>query len=342
MDRAPALDERRLTEALTEGSVNLLRDYIERGWDVNRPLRGNYPLNFVDSLDVMRFLISAGADVNLGIRNRTPLLLNSDHGNETLVMVLLKSKANPNLAYTGKDRQDFLYGTTPLMRAAAQGHVNVVKRLLSGGADVNAVDEREHNALWHATDSKNLALIKMLIEAGSKLTDDVLFWPVYNGDEKTTEYLIRHGANANVTYRKFEPRDLFPAKETLLGYAIRSIGEFDYPPTIALQLLRGGANPNVRWLNRPPVNLAAFNGFTEIARALIKAGADIEARDSSGNTALGEAAAQGHVSVTKLLVSAGAKVNVRGRRGKTPIDVAREEGHLEVAKILERAKGKPR
>jgi ankyrin repeat protein len=341
MDRVLPLDERRLTEALIQGSVNTLRDYIKRGWNVNRPVRGTYPLNLVDSVRAMRFLISAGADLNLGIRNRTPLLLNAHHGNEAIVKLLLKNKANPNLAYAGRDRQDFIYGSTPLMGAAAGSNVTIVKQLLSAGADVNARDEHRQNALCYAAASKNLGLVKLLVEAGSNLTDDVLFWPVYNGDEKMTEYLIRHGANANSIFRKLEPRDLFPAKESLLGYAIRSIGEFDYPGAIALQLLRGGADPNVRWLNRPPINLAAFNGFVEITRALIEAGADLEARDSSGNTALGEAAAQGHADVTKLLIAAGAKVGVRGRESKTPLEFARKGDHSEVVEILEQTMRKP-
>ena len=54
---------------------------------------------------------------------------------------------------------------------------------------------------------------------------------------------------------------------------------------------------------------AAHDGQTEKVLDLIKAGADVNAKDNYGNTALILAAAKGHTEIVDLLKSAGAKDN---------------------------------
>ena len=68
----------------------------------------------------------------------TPLLVS---WNETTQM-LLRYHANPNIA-------DHSY-TTPLRRAASLTNVDMVAKLLSANATVNAADEAGRTALWHA------------------------------------------------------------------------------------------------------------------------------------------------------------------------------------------------
>ena len=63
-------------------------------------------------------------------------------------------------------------------------------------------------------------------------------------------------------------------------------------------------------------------------------GADWDAKDEEGDTALCLAASQGHVELVRLLLSAGADVELRGRDGATPLVEACMNGHLEVMKLL--------
>jgi len=57
---------------------------------------------------------------------------------------------------------------------------------------------------------------------------------------------------------------------------------------------------------------AAAHGRVEVARILIDAGANVNARDSHGETALMRAAQMGYAETAKLLIESGADVNARG------------------------------
>jgi len=52
---------------------------------------------------------------------------------------------------------------------------------------------------------------------------------------------------------------------------------------------------------------AAYKGLTEVAKALIAAGADVNQADNDGWTPLHWAAGEGHTEVAEALIAAGAK-----------------------------------
>ena len=132
--------------------------------------------------------------------------------------LLLDRGANPNLgAYyiPGVDEPIITRGFTPLMAAASEGSVDVVKLLLSRGAVVNThsgPSEPRHTQLgWTAPHSDTTALIEsvsdptvtsLLLQAGAR-PDEVegdgqtaLFWAARDGNEATAALLLRAGANA--------------------------------------------------------------------------------------------------------------------------------------------------
>lgn len=76
--------------------------------------------------------------------------------------------------------------------------------------------------------------------------------------------------------------------------------------------------------DRTPLMYAAARGNTASARALLDLGAKVNARNSTGDTALRVAASDGTVEVAKLLLEAGADPLAPGRMLLTPLDRARE------------------
>src|SRR5438034_1610820 len=81
-----------------------------------------------------------------------------------------------------------------------------------------------------------------------------------------------------------------------------------------------------------PVADAAMRGDREAVRALLKLGADVNAPQGDGMTALHHAAELGDAELTAMLLYAGANVSATTRiGGYTPLHVASAGGHAQVA-----------
>src|SRR5215467_9476908 len=87
------------------------------------------------------------------------------------------------------------------------------------------------------------------------------------------------------------------------------------------QLLKAGANPNVRnKLDATPLAEAAFHSNSEIIKALLDAGADPNAPGADGQTPLMLLARGTNVAAAKLLLKKGANPNaIEAQRGQTAL-----------------------
>ena len=80
---------------------------------------------------------------------------------------------------------------------------------------------------------------------------------------------------------------------------------------------------------------ASSIGYLEIAELLTSSGADVNIRDSYGNTALHWASMYGHLEIVQLLLCQGADMSIRANSGRTALDIASSYGRLqEVANCL--------
>src|SRR5438105_4781685 len=88
---------------------------------------------------------------------------------------------------------------------------------------------------------------------------------------------------------------------------------------------------------------AAMRGDVAAVRALVQKGADVNAPQGDGSTALHWAAELGDVEMTKLLLGARANVDARTRLDDlTPLHVAAEEGNGPVVRLLLDARANPK
>ena len=92
-------------------------------------------------------------------------------------------------------------------------------------------------------------------------------------------------------------------------------------------------------LNEDLVN-AAGDGHTETVQVLRDAGADVNARNNAGETALMMAATLGHTKAVQALLDADANVNDENNVGDTVLMMATRNGHDEVVRLLKSAGAK--
>jgi ankyrin repeat protein len=76
--------------------------------------------------------------------------------------------------------------------------------------------------------------------------------------------------------------------------------------------------------------MAARRGHLEVAEALLDCGANIEARDSLGETPLRRAVNCSKSDLASLLLSRGADPHSKGSKGSTPILAARTAAMKEI------------
>ena len=82
-----------------------------------------------------------------------------------------------------------------------------------------------------------------------------------------------------------------------------------------------------------PLFLAAGEGRLDAVRYLLDQGADVNARDERGRSALTEATFYGNAAVSKELILRGADVNVMSDEG-TPLDIAMNAKHDAMIEML--------
>ena len=93
------------------------------------------------------------------------------------------------------------------------------------------------------------------------------------------------------------------------------------------------AGPN----GRRPLNYAAIRNDTAMIRALLRAGALIDATNLSGFTPLHHASEAGSTEAAAMLVAQGASLTVKNRRLQTPLDVAEASRNSAAAAVIRRA-----
>jgi uncharacterized protein len=192
-----------------------------------------------------------------------------------------------------------------LLRAAAAGDAEGVKRAIAGGAAIEARDPSGRTALLLATRGDHVEVARLLIAAGADVNakDSIQDSPfLYAGAEGRLEILklaVANGADLKATNR-YGGTALIPA---------------------------------------------AHHGHVETVRYLLTTAIDVDHVNRLGWTALLEAVILGdggpaHTAIVQLLVDAGAKLELADREGRTPLQHARSRGQPTVIAILERAGAK--
>jgi ankyrin repeat protein len=145
--------------------------------------------------------------------------------------------------------------------------------------------------------------------------------------------LIDHGADVNVAH-EMQPPQLFPfGNGTWRPLSLASVLDCH---SFMQHLLQHGADVDASdGTGRTALIDAANRGLTESVRILLDAGADIEATTSSeGKTALILAAHDNHPAVVEMLLDRNADINARNSKGESALMVAAARGWVDIVRVL--------
>jgi ankyrin repeat protein len=252
-----------------------------------------------------RILLAAGADSNDAMPDGTSALVLAAHSGRGAVAALLLDK--------GADPNGFGAGYTALHAAVLKSDVTLVKALLAHGANPNIRMTKPTPVRRNTGDfylPNTLIGTTPYLLAAKFLEPDIM------------RALAAGGADLKLTMvnpptqvkKPGDQKILIPDGATALMMAV-GMGSSGMP---------GSGQPR----SRRGVSVVDFGKFEpesrvlEGVRAAVSLGADVNAANEAGDTALHAAAAQGYDTVVQLLADHGAELNVKNKFGVTPLAAA--------------------
>lgn len=261
-----------LMYAAAFGSLDAMKLLLAAGADVNakNAFSATALLWCAHDLAKVRLLIDKGADVNVHSKQgMTPLVIAAlDDGAVDVVKLLIEKGANPS--------EPGAFNMTPLGAAAYSGQTAAAKLLLEKGVEVNVKDERGDTPLINAATYGNVELIRML---------------------------LAHGADVNAV---------------------------DAPESVRVK------NGPIALGSFTALSFGAAYSRPEAIKLLLDAGAKVDAQEVRGMTPLMLAVASDHAdpAVIRLLLARGADPHIKSKTGESTIDWAKKFARPQILKAL--------
>ncbi|MBQ7606699.1 MAG: ankyrin repeat domain-containing protein, partial [Desulfovibrionaceae bacterium] len=319
--------EKNLSSSGEEGKTDLMRalelencaEIVEMllflGESVNaRDENGKTPLMLVSEVDSAQLLLKAGADKNARDRN-----------GDTAIMHTVRRIVSSKTKFYGDGR--FISADDLKKR-----NLEVLRCLLSAGADTNSKNKQGRTPLSYALEVGDLPVANLLLQAGATYTEEkisdftqLMWFSAQSGKEDYLKFYLRAEANVNATDQ---------SGWTALMWAI--FGNQGSSENVDI-LIKGGADVNVSVNGYTPLMEAAeFNKNSDVMKVLLAAHANVNAQDNEGKTALIYAVQHNTSEIVALLLSAGADRKLSDKNGCTALHYARKRKGTTEENITER------
>lgn len=237
---------------------------------------------------------------------------------EKKVFYLLKAGVKPN--YKNSE------GVTPLMFAAENGNLYIVKQLIANGAELNSVPNSGVTALIAASKNNNLEIVELLLQNNAEVNAvdqngySALSYAAAYGYPKLAWLLCSYGAKTENIKNDNSPMIL---------------ASYFADNKIISVFLEFAADINIKDnLGFTPLMIASQKGFIETVKLLVDSGANMELTNLQGYNALKLAVNNNHKEVVEYLIDSGARVGNNNASSSTVFDIAEENGNNEMFSLL--------
>lgn len=295
---------------------------------------------------VVSLLMEMGADKEAFTSDslrRTPLQIAAANGHYQTVLCLIENKANVH-AFRGD-------GGTALHSGAEGGSTAIIAELLVAGAKQDSLTREGKTALLIAAAEGHAEAVRFLLSAEQQDRKGIRGWPLFNprngsqyglspvhaatiGDHAAVlEILLENGCSVDGLVRDEVTHAM--NNRILAGWAASHIASALGHQRAIEVLLAFKANIDHRTKSlETALHLAAGCGHIGAAKSLIQAGADLEARAFKQLTPLHYAAAQKQEDMIRYLLTEGVDVNARTSNRATALHFAAQVGHAEAIEAL--------
>jgi ankyrin repeat protein len=229
-----------------------------------------------------------------------------------------------------------------LLKAAAEGNLEEIKKLLAVEANIEAKDSQGYTALdwivglnhvkavkilhWAAAEGhvkiiQSLLNYQVNIEAKDSQGKTALFWAAEQGKIEAIKVLISNGANIE-------------ARDNNGGTMLDVASSYGRTEVIKVLLdykasMRVHARPSTTVLHK-----ALIRGEIEAFEVLIASGVNIEAKDEYNQTPLHLVCSFGTTKAIYILLSVGANIEAKDEYDQTPLHLACSYGKAEAIHML--------
>jgi ankyrin repeat protein len=302
--------------AVTQNHPDMMKLLIQHGADVNARSTIH---------DWQRKVTAEGRPKDMHRGGLTPLLYATRDGCVPCTQLLLKAGADVNLPDPDK--------VSPLEMALLNLHWDTAKLLIAQGADVHGWDEWGQTPLYVAVDlntvpasahgdqpssdkTQGLEIITLLLDHGANPNAQLMVAPPLRNAvlDRNSDQMITTGATALL--RATRGADI-PAMKLLLAH--KALVDLPNVDGVTPFLAASGAGRNM------PATRGRFRTEAqaiETAKLLQAAGANVNAANLSGETALHGAGLRGWSDMVSYLAQCGVNLDAEARSGLTPLDYA--------------------